>query len=230
MTIGEYLKRLEDIQCNSDINIPAIKTIQKEITKAHDHLNSYFLECKKENIEMLRKKIEQVEKAYEDSYNRNCDMLNLLSTIICNYDGKSTTMYDNIIKNSTLIFSQCEDKSQSIQYFNDYSIIKNEPIKGKEIKQIKVINKFCDHCFYMNDGRLCTFSRGGRVVVHDPNNDYKIDLEFFVKWGSGNAICQLDDGKIVASGKKDIQIFKLGKDKEEEIFQIETAHTVQLKT
>ena len=82
----------------------------------------------------------------------------------------------------------------------------------------------------MNDGRLCTFSRGGRVVVHDPNNDYKIDLEFFVKWGSGNAICQLDDGKIVASGKKDIQIFKLGKDKEEEIFQIETAHTVQLKT
>ena len=51
-----------------------------------------------------------------------------------------------------------------------------------------------------------------------------------MKWGSGNAICQLDDGKIVASGKKDIQIFKLGKDKEEEIFQIETAHTVQLKT
>ena len=107
MTIGEYLRRVEDIQCNSDINIPAIKTIQKEITKAHDHLNSYFLECKKENIEMLRKKIEQVEKAYEDSYNRNCDMLNLLSTIICNYDGKSTTMYDNNYKK---------------QYFNFFSM------------------------------------------------------------------------------------------------------------
>ena len=229
MTIREYLKKVEDIQCNSDINIPAIKTIQKEITKAFNHLNSYFLECKKENIELLRKKIEKVEKAYEDSYNRNCDMLNLLSTIICNYDGKSTTMYDNIIKNSTITISQCEDKSKSIEYFNNYSIIKNEPVKGKEIKQIKVIDGFADHCFYMKDGRLCTLSRGGDIVVHDPNNDYNIDLKFNVKWGKGNAICQLDDGKIVASGEKDIKIFKLEKDKEEEIFKIEIAHTEKVE-
>ena len=90
-------------------------------------------------------------KFHNESVNKNLTIkfLNLYSTYTAdeiveyfkyfiNFKNLDLDTYKSVLINK--LFSQCEDKSQSIQYFNDYSIIKNEPIKGKEIKQIKVIN------------------------------------------------------------------------------------------
>ena len=64
--------------------------------KAHNHICEHFRTVKCNTIERLRKEIENVQKAYEDSYNINSDILNLLNTIIVNYDG-SEVMHENII-------------------------------------------------------------------------------------------------------------------------------------
>ena len=74
------------LQCNSNIDTKEIEELQNKIMKAHNHICEHFSTVKFNTIERLRKEIENVQKAYEDSYNINSDILNLLNTIIVNYD------------------------------------------------------------------------------------------------------------------------------------------------
>ena len=94
--IHEYLRSFQTIQSINDTALPEeIKEILSNLQTSKNHLNSYFNELKSNYIEFALSTIKEVESAYQSSYNRNNDILSLLSILIDNYKEDST-LYHNI--------------------------------------------------------------------------------------------------------------------------------------
>ena len=191
--------------------------------KAHNHICDHFSRVKCNTIERLRKEIENVQKAYEDSYNINSDILNLLNTIIVNYDG-SEVMHENIIKNGDINIVEAEDKKYGYEYFQNYRVIKTKEITIKEFQKINTINVdiTVTDLVLLKDGRIAACCQG-KIKVFDPKNNYNLDIEAKVEWCTSDGLCQVDSGLIVTSGKGNIHLFSLTKDSAKSEFVIEEA-------
>ena len=221
--ISDYLKDVKDVQCNSNIDTKEIEELQNKIMKAHNHICDHFSRVKCNTIERLRKEIENVQKAYEDSYNINSDILNLLNTIIVNYDG-SEVMHENIIKNGDINIVEAEDKKYGYEYFQNYRVIKTKEITIKEFQKINTINVdiTVTDLVLLKDGRIAACCQG-KIKVFDPKNNYNLDIEAKVEWCTSDGLCQVDSGLIVTSGKGNIHLFSLTKDSAKSEFVIEEA-------
>ena len=221
---NDYFSLIEDIQCNSNIDTPELNAIQKKIMKAQNHILDYFLYVKKQTIGRLEKDIENVEKEYQAAYTRNSEILALLSTLIANYDG-SEIMHDNIIKNSNIDIYDCPDEKDCYQYLINYHVIKTKDSNIKEIKPLNTINvnNYATSIVLLQDGRIagCAY---GDIYVFDPKNNYNLDMKVKVEYAETKGLCQLENGLVVSSGRGDIKLFALQKDKAECVFTIEETH------
>ena len=222
--ISDYLREVEDVQCNSNIHTKEIKDLQNKIMKAHNHICEYFRLVKYNTIERLNSEIEKVQKAYEDSYNLNSDILNLLNTIIANYDG-SEVMHENIIKNSDINIVDAESTKHGYEYFLNYRVIKRKEIKIEEFQKINKINVKSNvtDLVLLKDGRLAACCEG-KIKVFDPKNNYHLDIDAEVNNRASEGLCQVDSGLVVSSAKRNIYLFSLTKDSAKCEYVIEEAN------
>ena len=88
-------------------NNPLFKEIKLDLEKGKKFLNSDFNTYKNELINNYLKQINELESAYEESYNRNMNMLSFIQTLINNYD-ESIEMKNSILSNNIKI-AECLD-------------------------------------------------------------------------------------------------------------------------
>ena len=88
-------------------NNPLFKDIKLDLEKGKKFLNSDFNTYKNELINNYLKQINELESAYEESYNRNMNMLSFIQILINNYD-ESIEMKNSILSNNIKI-AECLD-------------------------------------------------------------------------------------------------------------------------
>ena len=183
-----------------DNNNPLFKGIKLDLEKGKKFLNSDFITYKNKLINNYLKQINELESAYEESYNRNINMLSYIQILINNYD-ESVEMRNCILNNHFKIFQCKKNKNinELIKYYNGYNIV--ESVKIEDIKNIKTIT---DHTgsvnslLHLKDGRVASCSRDKTIRIYDPSNDYHCD-QVIKRHSEGiPSICQLDDGTIVS--------------------------------
>ena len=192
-----------------DNNNHIFKEIKIDLEKGYKFLNSDFNTYKDELINEYLKQINELESAYEESYNRNMNMLSFIQTLINNYD-ESVEMR-NCILNNCIKIEQCKDNKnidELIKYYNKYNIV--ESVKIEDIKSIKTITGHTDYVnslLHLKDGRVASCSDDKTIRIYDPSNDYHCD-QVIKRHSEGiQSICQLDDGTIVScSDDKSIMI------------------------
>ena len=183
-----------------DNNNPLFKEIKIDLEKGYKFLNSDFITYKNELINEYIKQINELESAYEESYNRNINMLSFIQILINNYD-ESVEMRNCILNNYFKIFQCKKNKNinELIKYYNKYNII--ESVKIEDIKSIKTITGHTE-CVYsllhLRDGRVASCSLDNTIRIYDPSNDYHCDQVIKRHRQVIQSICQLDDGTIVS--------------------------------
>ena len=172
------------------------KEIKLDLEKGKKFLNSDFNTYKDELINEYLKQINELESAYEESYNRNMNMLSFIQTLINNYD-ESREMKNSILSNN-IIIEQCKDNkniNELIKYYNKYNSVKIE-----DVKSIKTITDHAGSVFsllHLKDGRVAS-SDNKTIRIYDPSNDYHCDQVIRRHSEGIPSICQLDDGTIVS--------------------------------
>ena len=140
MNIKEFIKKCSYNKPNNTANNNTFSDIITDINKGYKHLSTYFKTLKNKHINHLLRSINQIESSYEESFNRNTNILSYIQILIDNYDG-SIEMKNNIMNNKIKIY-KCrikEDFDIVLKYYNDYTIIEN--INIEKIKCIKTITK-----------------------------------------------------------------------------------------
>ena len=103
MPIKDYLSIIRKIPSNNNIlwNNESIDYCKLSVNKAKTYLDTYFTLKKNNIINDLLLLISKIESAYENSYNRNNNVLSVLTILIDNYNNDDV-MYSNIINNSNI--------------------------------------------------------------------------------------------------------------------------------
>ena len=167
MIINSKDNKIEKLPDNSFI------CIINDINQGYEHLLTYFNTVKSYNINLLLSLINSIESSYEESYNRNMNMLSFLQILIANYDG-SVEMKNSIVNNRINI-SKCKENPKIddvIKYYNEYNII--ETINIEEVKCIKTINEHMDSVLsllLLKDKRIASCSADNTIMIYDPSND-----------------------------------------------------------
>ena len=196
-----------------DNNNPLFKDITIKLEKGNQFLNTDFITYKNELINENLKQINELESEYEESYNRNMNMLLYIQTLINNYD-ESVEMR-NCILNNCIKIEQCKDNKnidELIKYYNEYNI-RIESVKIEDVKSIKTITEHTDDCVYsllhLKDGRVASCSLDNTIRIYDPSNDYHCDQVIKRHSIVIQSICQLDDGTIVSCSNDRTNVFDL---------------------
>ena len=89
MSIKKYINDSKKEKIIKHIKDDALKDITTKIGKAEWFILTYFKEIKEEHISRLIAKINELESSYEESSNRNKNILKCLNILINNYDGSN---------------------------------------------------------------------------------------------------------------------------------------------
>ena len=103
----EYSWQFIKDKAKTNINDDTLKDITTSIKQANEHLLTYFKTLKDEHMSSSNSIMSEINLSYEESYNRNKDMLTFLEILINNYDG-SNEMKKNILDYNIKIY-QCKD-------------------------------------------------------------------------------------------------------------------------
>ena len=166
-------KKINTIPIGVNSN-PLFKDITIGLVKGNKFLTIDFKTYKNELINNYLKQINELESSYEESYNRNMNMLSYIHTLINNYDD-SEEMIKNILNNSFNIY-QCKNNNnidELIKYYNEYNIIESGMIT--DVKNIKTITSKIDNVTYLlllKDGRIALCLDDKTIRIFDPSNDY----------------------------------------------------------
>ena len=214
LTIKEYYNYLKRFKKNRTTKEnQTFSHINSLINKGYEHIRLYFNELKIIAVNQLLNQIKELESSYEESYNRNKEMLSLLQILIKNYDG-SQEMKSNIITNSNINIYKCVLNNRIntvIQYYNDYKIILVKEVNYKEIKEVKTIEthtKAVRGLLLLKDRRIASCSDDGTVKIYDPFNNYACDKNIKTFYYVVISMCEIDDGTIVAFTDGEIWINK----------------------
>ena len=224
MEILKYYNEIEYLQSNSSIDREDIKEIQSKLLEAQNHIFYHFAEQTNKAIEKLQKQIESIQKAYQEAYTSNNLILNLLNSIIANYDG-SEVMHENIIKNSDIKIYSYDESSDICDFFKNYKILNVKPTNFtiNEVQEVKKIDD--NHIFFnlllLKDGRLAALNSSG-LRLYDLKNDYKVVHE--IRLDDVKGLCQLDNGLVATSTKSNIHFYSIEKDTSTLVFEIKAAH------
>ena len=195
---------MNDIHQVNHYKYKIFSCIINDIKKGNEHLLTYFKTLKNHYINQLNSQINEIESSYEDSYNRNMNMLSFIKLLIDNYDG-TIEMKETIMK-STINIYQCKENvnvDDVIKYYNEYNIIKNKKkeINIKDIKCVKTITGHTSSVFsliLLKDKRIASCSADNTIRIYDPSIDCCCD-EIIKRHSNGiESICELDDGTIVS--------------------------------
>ena len=211
-TIHEYLRSFQTIQSINDTALPEeIKEILSYLQTSKNHLNSYFNELKSNYIEFALSTIKEVESAYQSSYNRNNDILSLLSILIDNYKEDST-LYHNITNHSKFDIHECPSEMEFekiVEYYNSYNII-SETLLYKRLKfisQIRTNSQQSDLLTVLNDGRIASCVEKA-INIYDIYNNNKFSFEHESK--EILSICQIENSDIISIHfSKEINLWSL---------------------
>ena len=109
-----FLMKINSIPiCDNKDHI--FKEIKLDLEKGKKFLVTDFITYKNELINGYIKQINELESAYEESYNRNMNMLSYIQTLIDNYD-ESVEMKNSILNNCIKI-EQCKDNNYNISIY-----------------------------------------------------------------------------------------------------------------
>ena len=210
MNVDDYLNVLLDngiTHSNSKMknNNEFSNNILNTIGEAYSHLENYFSNIRDNHIKALRKQLNDIESTYEESYNRNINLLYFLKVLIDNYDG-SKIMKHNIINNSNINIYTCQNQTnieEIINYYREYQIVKYKPIekhnKDFSFSLVKTIKEQTVYELHLlNDNRIATCSNDKKIRIYNPNKDYTCEETFQRHKDVISSICQLDDGTIVS--------------------------------
>ena len=195
MSINEFIKD----KAKTNINDDTLKDITTSIKQANEHLLTYFKTLKDEHMSSSNSIMSEINLSYEESYNRNKDMLTFLEILINNYDG-SNEMKKNILDYNIKIY-QCKDSDnidEVIKYYKNYNIIEKE-INIEEVKTIAEHTKCVRSLLLLKDGRVASCSWDSTIRIYNPSNDYHCDKVINRHNDGISSICELDDGTIVSS-------------------------------
>ena len=199
MSIKEFIKDSKIDKSKTTIKDDNIKEMTTDIKKANEHLLTYFKEFKDDHINRLISMKNQLESSYENSFNRNKNMLTFLEILIKNYDG-SKEMKKNILDSDINIY-HCKDSDnidEVIKYYNEYTIIGNNEINIEEVKTITDHSSYVTSLLLLKDGRVASCSYDKTIRIYDPSNDYHCDQVIKRHSNYITSICELADGTIVS--------------------------------
>ena len=180
----------------------AFNDIIQKVNMGYEHLSTYFTTFKDKHINRLLRIINSIKKSYEDSYNRNMNMLSLLQKLIDNYDG-SVEMKNNILAHKINI-SKCKENANVedlFTYYDEYNIIEKKKINIEEVKCIKTISIYASwvrSIILLKDKRIASCSRDQTIRIYNPSKDFHCE-QIINRHSKGiESICELDDGTIVS--------------------------------
>ena len=202
-------------------NLSKVKTKNKEFTdftyaldQGINHLNTYFKSIKNYHINQLLMQINQIESAYENSYERNNNILSLLRLLYTNYK-KTAKIYlykcDNSMNlNSVLTFYKDyninefkERKAKPKGYYRKISFtIKSYTVNFDNIIDIKTIQehkKEVNSLLLLKNQKIASCSDDKTIKIFEPSNDYH--FEQIQKTQCLKSFCQLEDGTIITCSK-----------------------------
>ena len=198
MRIKEFIKLSKVDKSQITINDDTLSNITTDIKNANKHLLTYFKEIKDEHISRTIAQMNRLESSYEESYNRNKDILTFLEILIDNYDG-SNEMKQTILENELKIY-QCKDRNninEVIKYYNEYKIIQKKIII-EELKSITEHTSSVYSLLRLKDGRIASCSDDNTIKIYDPSNNYHCDKVIYRHSHFIPSICELNDGTIVS--------------------------------
>ena len=199
MKIKQFIKdSKEDNKSHNKIVDDSFKNITNDLKKCSHHLLTYLNSIKQNHINHLIELINNLESSYEESYERNKNILTFIQILIDNYDG--TNEMKNNILDYHIITYQCEQKmniNEVIKYYKEYNCIKKK-IHIEEVKTITDHTSCVYSLFNLKDGRVASCSKD-TIRIYDPSNDYHCAQAFQRNYEDIGSICQLDDGTIVTS-------------------------------
>ena len=199
MKIKEFFNNCKRNKSHNTIIDDTFRDITTDIQKANEHLLTYFKEIKEEHINRLIAKINELKSSYEESYQRNKNMLTFLQILIDNYDG--TEEKEKNILDSDINIYQCKDSDnidEVIKYYNEYNIIEKKEIKIEEVKTITDHTDWVNSLLLLKDGRVASCSIDDTIRIYNPSNDYHCDQVIKRNSDTIFSICALDDGTIVS--------------------------------
>ena len=129
-----------------------IEDIQSDIEAGYEHIEEYYLELKKEAINLIRQQIHNIQKAYDKAVNRNKTILSLVKDLIELYSNDYLNYYSiaNIINNSTINLSEkLKEEEKTISgintFFDKICILKQSVFKESNLLKYNSV-KVLDRC------------------------------------------------------------------------------------
>ena len=147
----EYIQNLKEKSHNN--NKDTFCNISADIKKGNEHLLIYCKRIKDAHISWLTDKINEWESSYEESYNRNKDILTFYQTLI------------TILENDINIFL-CKNRTKVndvIKYFKENNIIKKKKINIKLVKTISSPS-WITSLIRLKDGRVASSSNYQKLI------------------------------------------------------------------
>ena len=191
LDIKDYkIDKAKNIFKDKDLN-----DMSNNLNFANELIHKYF-KIKQFN-EVL---INEVEKSYQESFNRNNKMLTYIQVILDNYD-ESVVMKEQILSNPINIY-KCKETNNVqnvIHYYTDYNIF------GKiNIDDVKCTKTITDHTYsvesllLLKEKKITSCSYDETIRIFEPSNDYHCDSVLNRHSNYTYSLCQLDDGTIVS--------------------------------
>ena len=203
MNVKQIINQFNHTKSNTGNNDKTFSDIINNINKGNEHLLTYFKTFKNDYINQLKGQINKIESAYEDSINRNMDMLSFIQLLIDNYDG-SVEMKNSIMNNKLKIY-QCKEIQnfdELIKYYNEYNIVEDK--KKINIEDFRCVKNITDQSspvhslLLLKDKRVASCSEDKTIRIYDPSKDYHCDQVIQRHTKAIISICELDDGTIVS--------------------------------
>ena len=203
MNVKQIINQFNHTKSNTGNNDKTFSDIINYINKGNEHLLTYFKTFKNDYINQLKGQINKIESAYEDSINRNMDMLSFIQLLIDNYDG-SVEMKNSIMNNKLKIY-QCKEIQnfdELIKYYNEYNIVEDK--KKINIEDFRCVKNITDQSspvhslLLLKDKRVASCSEDKTIRIYDPSKDYHCDQVIQRHTKAIISICELDDGTIVS--------------------------------
>lgn len=217
------------------INLSTIiptNTIKDKINEGYKHINNYCLQLKVNKQNELLHQINQIEYAYQSFQRINSNILILIEVMINNYQNNSHNYY---LKSNTRnipeinIYNIVNENTieNIIEYYNNYTLIKNNYIDFSNFKGKKIIEEKnrISSVIILSDGKIAV-SVENTIKIYNPNDNYHCDIEINSK---DKIMFQLDNTKIVSYSDNKINIWNIKQSSLECEYSIEEAHSKEIE-
>lgn len=210
----------------------SIDVLKDKIKEGYNHINNYCYELKVSKIKELSNSINQIEYSFLSFKSLNTNILQLLESMISNYELKNHNYYlrNNINKLKEIYIYKCpnyNDVDGIIHYYNNYSFLHDLPVDISTFKNKSTItgHKMSVWCvMLLKDGRLASCSSDKTIKIFNLNNQ-QCDVTITGHSYSISSITQLSNGKLIsASWDKSIKIWTIFKTTYKLDYTIEQAH------